>query len=282
MTHAAPAEPEPRTWNLHLGVAAAAAVMTAVLALGAETQGLTGLAIAVGVVQAALIVGWLATFGIPGQTTVLLAGAALICAAVAVTADVALVRRHAPRLSALVGILAVAFVAVVVQQLARRAQRRQVAAAMAGVATLAVFVASLGGLIVLHRIATGSQLLRAAVLAAGAALVVGRLVDLVLPVPAFAAGVRRGLPGLVLGAAAGTGVAVWRLSDVVTVSRAGAAFLGVAVGLVAGLVAVGSAYADITAEHRALPWLAGPIVQAAIPFALTAPVAYVIGQVVGS
>jgi hypothetical protein len=59
-------------------------------------------------------------------------------------------------------------------------------------------------------------------------------------------------------------------------------FVGVVLGLVAGLVAVGVSYIEKSATPRDDPlwWLALPYLKIALPLAAAAPVAYVLGRIV--
>ena len=87
----------------------------------------------------------------------------------------------------------------------REASERVVAAVARGALEQA---AALAALLLLGRTDEGSERALVALLAVGTALVVGHLVDWVLPRPQLADGVPRGLVGAVLAVLAGTGVAV--------------------------------------------------------------------------
>jgi len=170
----------------HLGAAVLAAAVTALLVL-ASTAGLAAMIGAVAVLQAVLIAGWLLALDQPGVR-----GAAVIAAASAAAADALLAARDRPSLAALLGVYGLAFVALIVHQLLRGPVRERVASAMAGVAALVILLGALGSFVVIRRGTDGDELVVAAVLAIGVALVVGHLVDLVVPVPRFADGCRGG------------------------------------------------------------------------------------------
>jgi len=109
------------------------------------------------------------------------------------------------------------------------------------------------------------------VLATGAALVVGHLVDLVVPRPQLAAGVPRGLLGQVQAVLAAVQVALLRQDGSTLLAAIEAATYGAAVGGVAALMALGASY--VVAERGQSSW-ALPVVQAVLPLAAVAPVAY--------
>ena len=132
-------------------------------------------------------------------------------------------------------------------------------------------VCALAVLLTLGRLEGGERALGTAVLAVGAALLVGHLVDLVLPRPQLAAGVPRGLLALVLAVAAAVGVALLRQDGGTPTDTLAAAARGAALGGVAALMAVGASY--VVAERGRTGW-ALPVVQAVLPLAAAAPVAY--------
>ena len=100
---------------------------------------------------------------------------------------------------------------------------------------------------------------------------VGAVVDVVLPRPQIAPGVPRGLLGLVLSVGVGVAVALLRRTPGGLADALAAATYGAAIGGVAALMAVGASY--VVAERRQRGW-ALPVVQAVLPFAAAAPVAY--------
>ncbi len=259
----------------HLTAAVVAAAVAAVLAV-ASAGGLSAVVVVVAVLQALLIGSWLLALNPPG-----LRGAAVLAAGTAIAVDVVLVIRDRPSLSGVIGVYGLAFVALIGHQLLRGPVRVKVAESMAATATLLILTGALGALLLTRRVSSGADLLMASVLAVGVALIVGNLVDIALPVPRFAEGISRGLPALLIGAIAAGAAAVWRLHAVDAVGTVAAGFLGVALGLVAGLVAVGVAYLELTPKATA-DRLAGVYLQIAVPLALAAPVAYLLSQVVVS
>lgn len=267
--------PEATTERLdHLTAAVLAAFLTAVLVLASTGGGLAAVIAVVAVLQALLIGGWVVALEPPGPI-----GAAVIACAAAVAADIVLAARDRPSLSALIGVLGLAFVALILHQLFRGPVRVKVTDSMARLATLVVVTGALAALVVTRRGTSGPDLLVAAVLAMGIALVVGHLVDLVVSVPRFADGIPRGLPALLIGAIGGGATAIWRLHHLSGVGTVEAGFLGVALGLVVGLVAVGVSYLELAPRGTA-GRLAAPYLQVVLPIALAAPVAYLLSRVV--
>jgi hypothetical protein len=119
-------------------------------------------------------------------------------------------------------------------------------------------------------------------LAVGAALVAGHLVDLVVPRPQLTPGVPRGLLGLVVSVLAGA--AVTFLGRGLGEPSAGLAALayGAVLGLVAGVMALAASYVvvEATADDggraeglaSGATWVVAAV-QAALPLAACAPVA---------
>jgi hypothetical protein len=167
-------------------------------------------------------------------------------------------------------------------------------ASLSGSVLLLTAVGALAALLLLGRTAEGHGRALVALLAVGAALLVGHLVDLVLPRPYLAAGVPRGLLGLVLSVVTGAVVAflgrdVGGTAGAVPALVLGAALAGVTamVALVASYVVVEASAADEggPAAHRASaadpalsPW-ALSVVQAVLPLAACAPVALALQMV---
>jgi hypothetical protein len=145
-------------------------------------------------------------------------------------------------------------------------------------------VGSLAALLLLGRAPGGHGRALVALLAVGVTLVVGHLVDLVLPRPALAAGVPRGLLGLVVSVLAGAlvgflGRDVGGAAGAVPALIGGAVLAGATamVALVASYIAVEATAADEDgpAPHvdaSLSPW-ALSVVQAVLPLAACAPMA---------
>lgn len=262
----------------HLPAAAFAVVAVALLVGLPELLGDTGRLASVLVLQLGLVLCWVLVTGAQG-----FAGSLAVGAGAAVAADLALVLPEEAELGDLVAVIGVGFLAVVLQQMLRR-PRHELVASLSVAVLMLVAVASLAALLLLDRTDAGTERALVALLAVGAALVVGHLVDLVLPRPQLADGFPRGLVGVVLAVLAGAGVAVVAagvVGDALDTQRAlvhGGVVAGVAAltGLVASYVVVGAAAEDgdpggPAEEQRFSRWVL-PVVQVALPVAACAPV----------
>jgi hypothetical protein len=263
----------------HLPAVGLTAVAVVLLAVLPEFLGDVGRLAAVLVLQLGLVLAWVHVTGIQGFT-----GSLTVGAAAAVAADLILGLPARPSLGGLLAVFGLGFLAVVFQQMFRRPRPDLVASLSGGVLLFAV-VGSLAVLLLLGRSEGGSRRAVVALLAVGAALVVGGLVDALLPRPEVADGVPRGLPGLVLAALAGAVVAYVGRSGVSTLSGVAAMVYGAVLGLVAALMAVAASYVVVAAhgddapqgnanagEPRFSAW-ALPVIQVVLPLAACAPVA---------
>ena len=114
--------------------------------------------------------------------------------------------------------------------------------------------------------------------AIAAAVVAGPLVDLLVPYPQVADGVPRGLVGFLVGVGAAMLAALRRGQTDALVEQLAAIVLGGVLGGLACLIAIAASYATI--ERRG--WLAPQaVVQASLPFAAAAPVAYFVAILLG-
>ena len=223
--------------------------------------------------QLGLVLAWVLITGIQG-----FAGSLAVGAAAAVAADLVLVLPTRPALGGLLTVFGVGFLAAVLQQMFRR-PRTDLVASLAGSVLLICAVAALAALLLVGRSPSGSGRALVALLAVGAALVVGHVVDLLLPRPLLSAGVPRGLLGLALAVVAGAcvgllGRAAGEVSSGVAAVGYGAVLGAVTglVGLVASYVAVEAATASTQATAAPIPW-AMSVIQAVLPIAACAPVA---------
>ncbi|WP_369139455.1 hypothetical protein [Modestobacter versicolor] len=253
--------------RVHHLPAAALVVLTAGAAVGLTVEaGDAGRLAAVVALQVVLVAAWVVATGIRGAV-----GSVALGVAAAAGADAAMLLPERPELDWLLPVLGLGFLAAVVHQMTRPAPRLYLVASLAGVVLLLCSVCALAVLLGLGRIDDGEQALVTAVLAVAAALLVGHLVDLVLPRPEIAPGVPRGLVGLVLAVAAAVAVALLRRDGTTLVSALSASTFGAALGGVAALMAVGASY--VVAERGQASW-ALPVVQAVLPLAAAAPIAY--------
>ena len=250
----------------HLPAAGLVLAVTAVATALSLTLDDVGRLVAVALLQVALVAAWVVATGIRGFV-----GSLALGVLAAAGADAALLLPDRPELDALLAVLGLGFLAAIAHQMTRPAPRLYLVASLAGVVLLLCSVSALAVLLAVGRLDDGPRMLVTAVLAVGAALLVGHLVDLVLPRPQLAVGVPRGLPGLVLAVLAAVAVALLRRDGGTLLSSMSAATYGAALGGVAALMAVGASY--VVAERGQSSW-ALPVVQAVLPLAAAAPVAY--------
>jgi hypothetical protein len=266
----------------HLPAAGAVVVVVALLVGLPHLLGEAGRLTAVLVAQLALVVAWVLTTGIEGFL-----GQLAIGAGAAGAADLVIMLPERPELGGLLGVLGLGFLAGVLQQMLRR-PRPAVVASLAGGVLLLAAVCALSVLLLGGRAVEGPAVSVSGVLAAGAALVVGHLVDLVLPRPQVAEGVPRGVAGLLLSVVAGAAVAFARRGDGLVgggalPDAAAIVLYGAVVAAVAALTGLAASYlvVDAAPEHTGGPargW-ALPVVQAVLPLAACAPVALAIQTV---
>jgi len=250
----------------HAPAGVLAAVATLALVLAPKYFGPTGLLVAVALVQVGLIATWARATATRGYV-----GSLVIGAGAAVAADTVVAIGPEPELGPLAAVLALAFLAAMLHQLARSAPRRLATASLGAISTLTFSVIGLSTLLLLYRITDGSAAFVATVAAAGGAVVVGHLVDLLLPVPRITPEVPRGLLGLLLSVVTGVAASVTLSAPASLSDAVGAAIVGAIVGLVAALLAVAASYiaADRPQSNVSLPWL-----QAFFPLAGAAPIGY--------
>jgi hypothetical protein len=252
--------PSPRAH--HLPAAGLAVVATAAVTVLCTVLPGTGRLVAVVMLQLALVAAWVVATGIRGFL-----GSLVLGVLAAAGADLAVVLPARPQLDALVAVLGLGFLAAVLHQMTRRTPRLYLVASLSGVVLLLCSVTALAVLLAIGRILHGERAFLTAVLAVGAALLVGHLVDLLLPRPEIADGVPRGVLGLGLAVLVAVVVAVLR-RDGGTLSAVG---YGAALGGVAALAALAASY--VVAERGRSNW-ALPVVQVVLPLAAVAPVAY--------
>jgi hypothetical protein len=266
----------------HLPAAGLIALAVALLVGLPELVGDVGRLAAVLVLQLGLALAWVLATGIQG-----FAGSLAVGAAAAVAADLALVLPARHTLGGLLAVFGIGFLAAVLQQMLRRPRRprRDLVASLSCGVLLICAIGALAALLLLGRGPSGSGRALVVLLAVGAALVAGHLVDLVLPRPRLTPGVPRGLVGLVVAVLAGA--AVTFVGRGLTDPAGGPAALayGAVLGLVAGLAALVASYvvveatavgadgsADGTGDGGTSPW-ALAVIQAALPLAACAPLA---------
>jgi hypothetical protein len=263
----------------HLPAAGLTVVAVGLLAGLPVVLGDLGRLAAVLVLQLGLVLAWVLVTAIQG-----FAGSLAVGAAAAVAADLTLGLSAHPSLGGLLAVFGVGFLAVVVQQMFRR-PRQELVASMSGAVLLFTVVGALAALLLLGREQAGDGHAVVALLAAGGALVIGHLVDLVLPRPQLAADVPQGLVGLVLAVLTGAGVAYLGRDAGNALDGIAAVVYGAVLGMVASLMTLAASYVVVAArgtddpgddgpacEPRFSPW-ALPLLQVVLPLAACAPVA---------
>jgi len=259
----------------HLPAAALVALAVGLLVGLPEILGDVGRLAAVLVLQLGLVLAWVITTGIQG-----FAGSLAVGASAAVAADLALVLPARGTVGGLLVVFGLGFLAVVLQQMFRRPRPELVASLAIGV-LLFCAIGALAALLLVGRPPAGSERALVVLLAVGAALVAGHLVDLVLPRPQLTPGVPRGILGLAVSVLAGA--AVTFLGRGLGEPSAGPTALayGAVLGLVAGLMALAASYVVVEAtaaggDRREVaagaPWVLATV-QAGLPLAACAPVA---------
>jgi hypothetical protein len=251
--------------RMHLLAAAVAAAAGLVLGLGAVV-GRPGVVVTVALAQAVLAPVWMFGTDRPGRI-----GGVLIGLGAAAAGDVALLVRDRTSPAVLLGVLGLAFPAMVVHQLVRGVVRVRVTESVAAVAVLVAAEVALCMPIALARADDGHRLVGTVVLAATAGLAVARLTDALVPVPRIAAGVPYGLGAVLLAAVAGAAAGAATAGGPLTAAAGGG--VGALVGAVAALVAVGVGFLTLALPDRPRP-LVPALLSVLLPLALVAPVGY--------
>jgi hypothetical protein len=244
---------------------AVAAVVVSSALMGLAHAGQVPLVAGVGALQLLLLLGVLALVDAPSAQGVFALGLAT-----AVAADV-VVHLEDGKVGDLAGVAALAFVATLLLQLVRRARDR-VTEALADAMVVVVLLTSAACIPAVLQAEDGEALVRVGLLAAGAALVVGRTSDLLLRRLAVAPDATRGWPGLVLALGVGVAVAVPEAGD--SLADRDAMLVGLA-------CAAAAALADLFLDLAAGELLTRPDdrrlrslrpVASVLPFALVGPV----------
>jgi hypothetical protein len=246
------------------------------LALSARA-GAAALLAGVAVLQGVFALAWVFGTGMPGRW-----GALIISAFAAAAVDTtASVWPHS-RLGSVVAVLGLALAVMFVHQLWRGAARVHVVGSLSAAALLVLAVVGPAAFVQLrHEIfgaTSGGRVVSAAVGAVAGALVVGYLVDLVLPTPRFDAAVARGLPAVVVSGVVGAAVAYLVLRDAAGFRQGRAVFVGAALGVTAGLLAVGAAFVlhELDVPLSSLRAQLRPVVAALLPLLVLGPMAFLL------
>lgn len=242
----------------------------------AGRAGAAALLVGVVLVQALLAVAWSFGTGMPGRR-----GALVIAGLACAGADVAVSVWPDGRLGALLAVLGLAVPVMFVHQLMRGAVRVQVVSSLGAVAFLLLAEVSLAALVQLrHEFGTnlGGTVAATVLAAAAGGLVIGCVVDLLLPAPRFDAAVPRGLLGLIASAGLGGSVGYLMLKDQAEFGAARATVTGAALGALAGLLAVAVAFVLYTTPKPPTAFVRRlrPMLGALLPVAVIAPAAFLL------
>jgi hypothetical protein len=243
----------------------------------AARAGATPLLAAVAAVQLVLAVTWVFGTQVPGRK-----GAIALAALAAGGADVAISVWPHDKLGPLLAVLGLAVPVMFVHQLTRGAARVQVVSSMSAVAVLVLGEVALPALLQLRHEFGGGELAgkvaATAVAAIAGGVVVGCLVDLLLPAPRFDPEVPRGLLGLVAAAGLGAAVGYLLLRNQTDFVGGRSVFVGAALGALAGLIAIAAAFVlhSTVPPERGLGRRVRPLLGAVAPLAVLAPVAFLL------
>jgi hypothetical protein len=234
------------------------------------------LLVAVAVVQTLFASAWVFGTAMPGRR-----GAVAIAILASGAADAVTSVWPDGRLGPLLAVLGLTVPAMFVHQLSRGAARVQVVSSLAAVAMLVLCEVALAALLQLrHEFGTdvGGKVASTVTAAVGGALVIGCLVDLLLPAPRFDAAVPRGLLGLLAAAGLGGSLGYLMLKSLGQFGAGRGLFAGAALGALAGLLAVAAAFVLHTTPEP--PTAVGrrlrPTIGALLPVAVIAPAAFLL------
>jgi hypothetical protein len=272
-----PVRPVPIRPMLSLAVAGFAGLLAVGLIFGAQTAGpgsaRVPYAVVIFGVQLLFVLAWTMAMRPPAMWVIF-----GVCMAVAAGADLAAVWPKVATLAPLGYVAAAGFLLGVLAQLVRAADRIRVTESLGTTLVIVVGVVAFASLIVLTRLPAGSQAITVCLAATGAALVVARVVDVVLPWPRLAPQVPRGGAGIVIGAMVGTLASSLLGSYIFPFSPTSGAIVGLVAAGAAGLADLGAGYAEAGRQMAGGPptmWIARHMQGPLGGFALAAPVAYV-------
>jgi hypothetical protein len=227
--------------------------------------------------QALFVLAWTSASRPPSPWVVAIVG--LLTAA---ASDVAVNLPVHATMTPLGYVVAGAFGAAVVGQLALRGGRAGVTESLGVTMVVVVGVAGLAAFLVLSRQPVGDQVLLAGVGSAGVGLATARICDVIAPIPRITPAVPRGSTGVIAGAMTGTAVGAVAGYLVDGLSTFEGAIAGMVAVLVAVIVDLGTGYAEAGRRLEGEPpfmWISrhmqGPL--GALAFA--APAAYVVGVI---
>ncbi|MDT4894558.1 MAG: hypothetical protein QOE97_3593 [Pseudonocardiales bacterium] len=247
-----------------------------VLAGGARISAVA-LLVGVAAVQALVTLSWTIGTAVPGRN-----GTVLVGAMAAAGADVAVWVWPGGQLGTLLPVFGLAVPVMFVVQLMRAAARVRVVESLAGVTFLIFVVVSPAAYLQLRHEFTaahiGGTVVSGVVLATAGALLVGLLVDLVMPAPRFDPAADRGLLAVVASAGLGGSIGHLALGSNAGFLAGRGAFVGAACGALAGLLAVAIAFVRVSAPEPESAAGRGlrSVLPAVVPLSLVAPVGFLL------
>lgn len=259
-----------------LGSLAVAVVVGAGLAVSARESALA-LLIAVAAAQALLVLVAATASGLPGRV-----GAVLIGAAAAVGSDVVVSVWPHGKLGTLLVVFGLSIPLMFVHQLARSAGRVRVVESLSATAVLVVLVTALAAYVQLRHefvpSTVGAHIVGGVLTAAAGALVIGYLVDMVMPAPRFDPAIPRGLLAVIAAGGLGGSVGHLAINDGTQFDGARGTFVGAAIGALVGFFAVGAAFVDLSAPPpaAAIERATRAAQSVLAPIALVGPVAFLL------
>jgi len=180
-------------------------------------------------------------------------------------------------------VLAGGLLAAAAGQLARGAGRARVTDSLASAMFAVTGTVAVPAVVVLSRLAEGRSAVLPLLGAAGAGVVLARLVDVVWHKPRASAPVARGIVGVVVGGVVAATAVGFVLGQRAGLSGPHAAVAGLVMGLAAVLADVGISFGGSGRELSGEPphrWPARFVLGPAVAAAFAAPVAYVLGWLV--
>jgi hypothetical protein len=247
-------------------IPALASLVAAGVLAGAAAAGHTVLGLVLLLVQAVVMLAWLAYTEVDGAEA-----SAVIVFLGAAAADLLAVRRHGEGVAGAVTVVALALPALLALHLFRP-HRQRTAEALAGTISCVVLVV-LGAHLLATSARTGRAVAATAVLCAAAALVAGRAGDLLAVRPALVPHSGRGALGLLLALAASAGLGAVLGGAWAPLSVASGTVVGVATGAAAAIadLALALAAGETLDERRTAALRPLTIL---LPLVVAAPVAY--------
>ena len=260
----------------HIGGLAVAILIGAGLVIAARSNAVALLA-AVAALQALLAFAWVFGTGMPGRV-----GGLVIVALASAGADVTVSVWPHSRLGTLLIVFGLSVPVMFVHQVMRGAARVRLIESLGGIAFAVFSAVSAAALIQLrHEWVSpeeGGKVVAGVVAAAAGALVVGYLVDMVMPAPHFDPAVPRGLLAVVGSAGVGGSIGHLLLRSEVEFLDGRGAFVGAAVGALIGFVAVAVSFVEASTPMPAGGFArrVRPALGVVIALSLAAPVGYLV------